>query len=90
MIRALLATCRPRQWIKNLLVVAAPLAAGTLLHWSVLWRTGLTFLVLTLASAATYLLNDVVDARSDAAHPVKRVLLVAALCAVQRYCWCRA
>lgn len=71
MIRAVLTTCRPTQWTKNLLVAAAPLAAGTLLHPHVLLRTLLTFVVMTLAAAATYCLNDVIDARADAAHPTK-------------------
>ena len=52
MIRAVLTTCRPTQWTKNLLVAAAPLAAGTLLHPHVLLRTLLTFVVMTLAAAA--------------------------------------
>jgi decaprenyl-phosphate phosphoribosyltransferase len=76
-IRSLLTMCRPQQWIKNLLVVAAPLAAGTLLHGSVLVRTLLTFVVMTMASAATYVLNDIVDAEADAAHPAKRTRPVA-------------
>lgn len=77
-IRAVLTTCRPTQWTKNLLVAAAPLAAGTLLHPHVLVRTLLTFVVMTLAAAATYCLNDFVDAEADAAHPVKALRPVAA------------
>jgi decaprenyl-phosphate phosphoribosyltransferase len=76
-IRAVLTTCRPTQWTKNVLVAAAPLAAGTLLHPHVLLRTLLTFLVMTMAAAATYCLNDVIDASADAAHPTKSARPVA-------------
>ena len=41
---------RPRQWIKNLLVFAAPGAAGVLDSGSALWRTIVTFLALCLAA----------------------------------------
>jgi decaprenyl-phosphate phosphoribosyltransferase len=63
---------RPRQWIKNVLVAAAPLAAGTLLEGSTLVRTALAFVAFCLASSATYCVNDVMDAASDARHPTKR------------------
>ena len=42
---------RPRQWIKNLLVFAAPGAAGVLDSGSALWRTIVTFLALCLAAS---------------------------------------
>jgi hypothetical protein len=29
---------RPRQWLKNVLVFAAPAAAGVLVEWPSLWR----------------------------------------------------
>jgi decaprenyl-phosphate phosphoribosyltransferase len=70
--RGLIAAARPRQWLKNLLVFAAPAAAAALGHGGVLWRTLLTFVAFCLVSSATYLLNDVVDADADRMHPVKR------------------
>jgi decaprenyl-phosphate phosphoribosyltransferase len=63
---------RPKQWTKNLLVVAAPLAAGDILDRSVLAETALAFIVFCLASSATYCINDVLDAAADAVHPTKR------------------
>lgn len=63
---------RPRQWAKNLLVVAAPLAAGALADGGVLVATLVAFLAFTMAAAGTYALNDVADRVADAAHPVKR------------------
>ncbi|HEY1282556.1 MAG TPA: decaprenyl-phosphate phosphoribosyltransferase [Acidimicrobiales bacterium] len=69
---------RPRQWIKNLLVFAAPGAAGVLDNGSALWRTIVTFLALCLAASGTYFLNDVADVEADRRHPTKRQRPVAA------------
>ncbi len=63
---------RPRQWIKNLLVFTAPAAAGVLGDWHTTVRVISAFVVFCLVAAGTYLVNDVVDARSDQYHPVKR------------------
>jgi decaprenyl-phosphate phosphoribosyltransferase len=68
----LVKTARPRQWIKNLLVVAAPAAAGQLGSRTVLERLPIVLVLFTFASAATYLLNDVLDVEADRAHPEKR------------------
>ncbi|MDX3128160.1 decaprenyl-phosphate phosphoribosyltransferase, partial [Streptomyces scabiei] len=43
----LLRTARPRQWIKNLLVVAAPAAAGELFTPRALTRLPLVFVLFT-------------------------------------------
>ncbi len=75
---ALLAAARPRQWIKNLLVLAAPAAAGVLLEPAAARATALAFVAMTAAAAATYILNDVRDAAEDRRHPVKRSRPVAA------------
>ena len=74
----LVRSVRPRQWAKNLLVLAAPGAGGVLLHPTVLWRAGLAFAVFCLASGSAYLLNDLVDLHSDGEHPVRRERPVAA------------
>jgi decaprenyl-phosphate phosphoribosyltransferase len=74
----LLREARPRQWIKNLLVFAAPGAAGVLDNGSALWRTIVTFLALCLAASGTYFLNDVADVEADRRHPTKRQRPVAA------------
>jgi decaprenyl-phosphate phosphoribosyltransferase len=76
--RALVRAMRPRQWIKNGLVFAVPAAAGQLLDGDVLADTLLAFLAFCLASAATYLLNDVADVEADRRHPLKRTRPIAA------------
>ncbi|MDX3586042.1 decaprenyl-phosphate phosphoribosyltransferase [Streptomyces europaeiscabiei] len=74
----LLRTARPRQWIKNTLVVAAPAAAGELFTTRALTQLPLVFALFTACAAAVYLVNDARDAEADRAHPVKRHRPVAA------------
>ena len=69
---------RPRQWIKNVLVFAAPLAAGRLAELDVLLATLLAFAALSLAASGTYFLNDARDVESDRQHPTKRHRPIAA------------
>jgi decaprenyl-phosphate phosphoribosyltransferase len=69
---ALWSSLRPRQWIKNLLVLGAPVAAGDLKHLSVVGHCAVAFLAFCLCASGIYLLNDVVDRAADQAHPVKR------------------
>lgn len=70
--RGLLRAARPRQWVKNLLVVAAPAAAGVLGRPGEVARTAAGVLAFTLAAAGCYLVNDALDAAADRLHPVKR------------------
>ncbi|MER5537877.1 decaprenyl-phosphate phosphoribosyltransferase [Streptomyces mirabilis] len=70
--RGLLRTTRPRQWVKNLLVVAAPAAAGQLFSRHAVIQLALVFVLFTACAAAVYLINDARDAEADRAHPVKR------------------
>ncbi|MGW4158559.1 decaprenyl-phosphate phosphoribosyltransferase [Streptomyces sp. NPDC004788] len=74
----LVRTARPRQWVKNALVVAAPVAAGRIGSWSGAVRLALVFALFTAAASAVYLVNDARDAEADRAHPVKRHRPVAA------------
>ncbi|HUZ81562.1 MAG TPA: decaprenyl-phosphate phosphoribosyltransferase, partial [Gaiellaceae bacterium] len=69
---ALLLAMRPRQWIKNLLVFAAPGAAGLLGRAVVAEKTAGAAGLFLLAAAGTYLVNDAIDAPSDRVHPDKR------------------
>ena len=69
---------RPRQWVKNVLVAAAPLAAGRLFEPGVLADVALAFIAFCLASSAIYLVNDVHDVAEDRLHPRKRWRPIAA------------
>ena len=74
----MLRIARPRQWVKNLLVLAAPAAAGVLGHSGPLLRSLAAVGIFCLAASGTYFLNDTVDAQADRHHPVKRLRPVAA------------
>lgn len=69
---------RPHQWIKNVLVLSAPLAAGRLFEGSVALRVAAAFVAFCLVSAAVYLVNDVRDVAEDRLHPRKRFRPIAA------------
>jgi decaprenyl-phosphate phosphoribosyltransferase len=76
--RGLVRAVRPRQWVKNLLVFAAPLASGQVLDADVLGPTVLAFALFCLAAGGVYLVNDVRDVAEDRRHPRKRTRPVAA------------
>lgn len=63
---------RPRQWIKNGLVLAAPAAAGVLDQGEYLGRAVLVAVSFCIAASGTYCLNDAADAEADRSHPTKR------------------
>jgi len=69
---------RPKQWVKNVLVVAAPGAAGVLGERDAFAKTAIAFICFCLAASATYFLNDALDAEADRKHPYKRLRPVAA------------
>jgi decaprenyl-phosphate phosphoribosyltransferase len=77
-LRAVLVTSRPRQWIKNGLVVAAAGAAGALGHDDVPLRVELACAALCLLASGIYAVNDVHDAPEDRRHPRKLYRPVAA------------
>ena len=70
-------TARPRQWPKNLLVFAAPLAGASLGRDDGLGYALVAAAAFTAAAAAVYFVNDVLDADRDRRHPVKRLRAVA-------------
>ena len=74
---ALLRLARPKQWVKNVLVIAAPGAAGVLTEREALFRTAIAFVCFCLAASGTYYLNDAVDVDADRRHPTKRYRPVA-------------
>ena len=76
-VAAVVQTARPRQWPKNLLVFAAPLAGASLGRDDGLGYALVAAAAFTAAAAAVYLVNDVLDAGRDRRHPVKRLRAVA-------------
>lgn len=70
--RGLVRTARPKQWVKNVLVLAAPGAAGALTHVHPLLVTLGAFGIFCLVSSGTYFVNDSLDVAADRRHPTKR------------------
>jgi decaprenyl-phosphate phosphoribosyltransferase len=77
-VRVVLRACRPRQWSKNVLLLAAPAAAGVIAVPSVGRNVTAAIVAFCLLSSATYLLNDVRDRDQDRVHPRKRRRPIAA------------
>src|SRR5450755_3251703 len=75
---AVLRAARPRQWPKNLLVFAAPLAGDSLGRDDGPAYALVAAAAFCAASVAVYLVNDVLDADRDRRHPVKRFRPIAA------------
>ncbi|HYK68281.1 MAG TPA: decaprenyl-phosphate phosphoribosyltransferase [Streptosporangiaceae bacterium] len=69
---------RPRQWPKNLLVFAAPVAGASLGRHNGFGYALVAFVAFTAAASAVYLINDVVDVERDRLHPTKRLRPIAA------------
>lgn len=77
-LRALLRAARPRQWVKNLLLFAAPAAAGALADPVTFARVAAAAGIFCLAASGVYYVNDALDAEADRLHPVKRHRPIAA------------
>lgn len=71
MIAAVIREMRPKQWVKNVLVFAAPGAAGVLDNPTPLWHSIVAFVAFCMAASGTYYWNDILDVEADRVHPVK-------------------
>ncbi|QCH21921.1 decaprenyl-phosphate phosphoribosyltransferase [Mycobacteroides salmoniphilum] len=73
---------RPRQWVKNVLVFAAPLAAlGDISphdYRGIFIRVAIAFVAFSMAASSIYLINDARDVEADRQHPTKRFRPIAA------------
>ena len=72
MLTALVRTARPTQWLKNVLVFAAPVAAGVLDQGRELGLTIAVFFAFCAAASGIYFWNDLLDIEADRKHPAKR------------------
>jgi decaprenyl-phosphate phosphoribosyltransferase len=62
---------RPKHWVKNLFVFAAPFFGGTLLHSRTLLLALPVFMTFSLCASSAYVFNDVLDLENDKHHPKK-------------------
>jgi 4-hydroxybenzoate polyprenyltransferase len=75
--KPLLASLRPHQWTKNLLVFAPLALSKHLFEVEPLLRAVAAFFVFCGLSGTVYLVNDVVDVERDRLHPRKRLRPIA-------------
>lgn len=69
---ALLALCRPVQWLKNLMLLFPPFFAGTLFKTGTIRGVLCPLLAFSLASSSSYVINDLFDTENDRLHPTKK------------------
>ena len=73
----LVASLRPQQWTKNLLVFAGVLFGGRLLQPDAVASATAAFAIFCVLSGVVYLVNDIADRDADHSHPVKRTRPIA-------------
>ena len=71
-INLILKTMRPRQWPKNIFLLAGLIFDGQLSNFSALWITLVALVLFCLVSSLVYIINDITDIETDRLHPVKR------------------
>ncbi|MBU0591883.1 decaprenyl-phosphate phosphoribosyltransferase [Candidatus Micrarchaeota archaeon] len=77
MIRELISTIRPKQWYKNLVVFVAIFFSGNIFNLPMLEQVIIGFVSLCIISSASYILNDIVDAKADRCHDKKKLRPIA-------------
>jgi 4-hydroxybenzoate polyprenyltransferase len=71
-LKPLLKTMRPRQWVKNGLLIIPLIFDKQLTNWPALTRIVVGFVLFCLLSSIIYIVNDLVDLEADRKHPQKR------------------
>jgi len=69
---AVVKIARPVHWLKNLSLYAALLFTGTLFIPSYFITVTWAFVAFCFATSAAYVFNDIIDAKSDRLHPIKK------------------
>jgi len=80
LVRGVIKTARPRQWVKNVLVFAAPFFVFSTSHdrTRLLLDAIVAFVAFSLVASSVYLINDAIDVEADREHPTKRNRPIAA------------
>ncbi len=65
-------TARPRQWLKNLALVAPAVILGNIFDAKTVLNVIDGFIAFTLISSSAYFINDIIDSPRDRLHPVKK------------------
>jgi len=67
----LLKLVRPKQWVKNGFVFAPLMFTGLFFDMAAISQSVIAFILFSLASSATYIVNDLQDIEQDRKHPIK-------------------
>jgi 4-hydroxybenzoate polyprenyltransferase len=70
--KAIIKTMRPKQWPKNVVVLAALIFDRQLTNWTALLHASAGFVIFCLISSSVYIINDLVDVEADRQHPDKK------------------
>jgi len=76
-LQLLIRTMRIRQWTKNVFVLSPLLFSKHLFDYHIVLHAISGFFLFSMIASAIYVLNDIVDARIDRQHPVKRLRPIA-------------
>ena len=69
---SILQAARPVHWIKNLALFAALIFTGGLYNEALLVKVVWAIVTFNLVTSASYIFNDVLDAKRDSLHPIKK------------------
>lgn len=83
----LLRACRPKQWIKNLLIFAALIFSQELFIADAFWHAVGAFVLFTIVSSSVYLINDIADKHEDQLHPEKKKRPIASGALAVSHAW---
>ena len=78
MLKALFKTMRPKQWAKNVFLLAAVVFDRKLTNVDAIVHTILGVIVFSLVASVVYIINDIADVEADRQHPIKRNRPIAA------------
>ena len=78
MLRALIKTMRPKQWAKNVFLLAAIVFDRKLTNPDAMLNTVIGIVVFSLVASVVYIINDIADVEADRQHPTKRERPIAA------------
>lgn len=78
MIKNLLISMRPKQWVKNVFIFAPMIFSLHMFQLDFIKRSLLAFFLFSLISGAIYIFNDILDREKDRQHPQKKMRPIAA------------
>jgi 4-hydroxybenzoate polyprenyltransferase len=78
MLKALFKTMRPKQWAKNVFLLAAIVFDRKLTDTDAMQHTILGIIIFSLIASVVYIINDIADVEADRQHPTKRNRPIAA------------